>query len=120
MKDRIINYVEKIDKDLESIKDIKNIDEYIKEHLIQVKFFQHERLVHLFVMLAFVFLCMTTIILSIIQINCFFSIISLILLVVLVFYIMHYFLLENKVQYMYAQYDKMLQEKHKREQKDIK
>ncbi|MBQ7308073.1 MAG: hypothetical protein IJW82_06070 [Clostridia bacterium] len=115
MKERILGYVKDIDEKLQNLKDVKDIDGLIKEHLIQISFFQHERLVHLFVMLAFVFLCLTTIIVSITQTSLVFSLISLILLVVLVFYILHYFLLENKVQYMYTQYDKMLIEKKERE-----
>ena len=118
MKEKILKYVNDIDNKIQNINLIDDLDNLLKNHLIQIQFFQHERLIHLLVTLGFVFLCMTTIIVSITQINLLFAIISLILLVVLVFYILHYFLLENKVQYMYTQYDLILKEKYNRQIKN--
>ena len=46
-------YVKKINKFLEEEHSPKEIDEAISTHLIKVKFFQHERLVHLIVTVLF-------------------------------------------------------------------
>ena len=53
-----------------------------KELLIQIGFFQHERLIHLIVL-----------------------VLSLLFLVLLIPYIRHYYLLENGVQKLYEYYD---------------
>ena len=118
MKEKILKYINDTDNKIQNINLINDLDSFLKEHLVQIQFFQHERLVHLLVTLAFVFLAMTTIIVTITCLNWVFGIISLVLLVVLVFYILHYFLLENKVQYMYSQYDLILQEKYNRQIKN--
>ena len=108
MKERIVNYLNYID-DLLNKNDIN--DDYhkiIKEHLIQIGFFMHERLIHLIVTVifavctlisAFAFLYFNTIGLLLL---------TLLLLVLLVPYIAHYYRLENGVQKMYRQYDEML------------
>lgn len=44
-----------------------------------------------------------------ININSLFIFIALILMIFLIFYVKHYFFLENNVQYLYKQYDKMIQ-----------
>lgn len=77
------------------------------EHLTQIAFFQHERLVHLIVTVLFAILEMFAIALAM-----FFPDISTLLLVVVVLvllipYIRHYYILENEVQKMYGQYDRL-------------
>ncbi len=79
--------------------------ENIDNHLIKISFFQHERLIHLLVtlfycMILMVFLYLTTI-------SFIFVPIVIILVVFVILYIRHYFFLENGVQYMYKQYDKL-------------
>ena len=54
MEKRIINYRKYIDELLQ--KDNLDWDEVIREHLIQVSFFQHERLIHLIVTVTFAIL----------------------------------------------------------------
>lgn len=104
MKKYMKDYISKIDELLNKNEKINN--EIISEHLIKISFFQHERLIHLLVTLfyalfVFIFLAFS------IWITYQFLIVELILLVFLGFYIKHYFFLENGVQYMYKQYDKM-------------
>ena len=55
MKNRIINYMDYIDRLLaEDENECKqDYETLIKQHLIQIDFFMHERLVHLLVTLAF-------------------------------------------------------------------
>lgn len=102
MREYLGDYVKEIDK---KIKDKNITDKDIKNHLIKIKFFQHERLIHLLVTLfygVFVFLAV------IISFKTWlFLIILYLALIVLIFYVRHYFFLENHVQYLYKQYDKM-------------
>ena len=95
MKNRILTYRKYIDSLLQSDKDCDW--KYIKqEHLTQVAFFQHERLVHLIVTITFAILELLTV--------CAY---------VLVPYIKHYYLLENEVQKMYKQYDRICEKERK-------
>ena len=106
MKRRILAYLDYIDKLL--LEDNVNWDEESKKHLVQIGFFAHERLVHLIVMALF---ALGTII-TILYLNFSGELIILALVVALMIllipYVMHYYLLENSVQKMYTQYDKML------------
>lgn len=102
MRKYLGDYVKEIDK---KIKDKKITEQDIENHLIKINFFQHERLIHLLVTLfygVFVFLAV------IISFKTWlFLIILYLALIVLIFYVRHYFFLENHVQYLYKQYDKM-------------
>lgn len=102
MKKYLYDYIKNIDLILKENKkvDYKKLKE---EHLIKIKFFQHERLIHLIVTLFYALF--TFIVFSFIKIFLLFIFIALILLVFLIFYVVHYFRLENGVQYLYKQYD---------------
>lgn len=106
MKKRILAYLNYIDGLL--LEDEANWEEEIKKHLVQIAFFAHERLVHLIVMVLFAI----GTIMSILYLNysgdlIIFALVVA-LMVLLIPYVMHYYLLENSVQKMYVQYDKML------------
>ncbi len=101
MKKYINDYI----KEIES-KDKMNKEE-IEELLIKIKFFSHERLIHLLVTMFFALFTILFLYFSINSSNFLFMIITFILLIVLGFYIFHYFFLENSVQYLYKLYDKM-------------
>ena len=81
----------------------------LEEHLVQIGFFQHERLVHLIVTVTFALLEMLAIILSVIADSLFSLLLPIVILILLIPYIRHYYILENEVQKMYAQYDRMIQ-----------
>lgn len=83
------------------------IRDKLKEHLVQVGFFQHERLIHLIVTVTFALLEMLAIILSVIAGSPFTLLLPVVILVLLIPYIRHYYILENEVQKMYVQYDRM-------------
>jgi len=70
-------------------------------HRTQIGFFQHERLVHLLVTLFFGVMFFLIVIAQLLMTNMGLLIISVILLVMLGFYIWHYFVLENGVQKLY-------------------
>ena len=103
MKKRIINYRLKIDNLLANPDKISKEEwkKILQEHLTQIAFFQHERLVH-------AILTMMSIIASIMISNLMLLVLTLLFLVLLVPYIMHYYTLENEVQKMYTQYDEIL------------
>ena len=110
MKRRITQYVKYID-DILAGSEEQDWDDVIEKHLIQIKFFAHERLIHLIVFFL-VAIC------TVISIMCFIlsgklEIIPLIvmLFVLLIPYCAHYYLLENDVQKMYDQYDEMVNKK---------
>ena len=109
MKKRIINYRLKIDNLLANADKISKEEwkTILQEHLTQIGFFQHERLVHLIVTVTFAILTMMSIIASVMISNPMLLVLTLLFLVLLVPYIMHYYTLENEVQKMYGQYDRM-------------
>ena len=105
MKVYLKDYIKEIDELLKDKKDINK--EAIEKHLIKIGFFQHERLIHLLVTLFYAVLFVLFIGLGLV--HPLFDIVALILMVFLLFYVVHYFRLENGVQYLYKQYDKMLE-----------
>lgn len=108
MKKYLEEYVKEMD---ELIKKDKITDDVINKHLTKIKFFQHERLIHLLVTLIYALAFLMCLMLSIYVWT--FAIVSLILICFLIPYILYYFFLENNVQYLYKQYDQMLQKKNK-------
>ena len=85
-----------------------------EEHLIQVGFFQHERLVHLIVTVFFALF-------TVLSIGMAFLLMALgtegagswllvvaAFLILLIPYVRHYYILENEVQKMYRQYDEII------------
>lgn len=112
MRKRILEYRKRIDKLL--IEENNDIDwkEVLEEHITQISFFQHERLIHLLVTLAFAIFMMISFAIFIIDTSITSGILSLLFLVLVIPYVAHYYLLENEVQKMYYQYDKILNNIH--------
>ena len=81
----------------------------IEEHLVQISFFQHERLVHLLVTLAFALMTLAAAVAAVVAPQVLTAALMLLLLVLLVPYIVHYYFLENETQKLYAQYDRLLE-----------
>lgn len=110
MKKRILAYRHRIDSILEQNTDFSKSDweDVLSEHLVQIRFFQHERLVHLIVTMTFAILTVLSIFVAISFATLPFFLLALLFLVLLIPYIGHYYLLENEVQKMYQQYDQIL------------
>lgn len=106
MEKRILNYRKYIDELLSQ--DDLDWEAVIKEHLIQISFFQHERLIHLIVTVTFALLEVVVIGLSVVSFTLGVGLLAIALLILLIPYIRHYYILENEVQKMYGQYDKMV------------
>ncbi len=104
MKAYMKNYIKEIDDYLKEDKK-ENVKRVIEDHLIKIQFFQHERFIHLCVTLAYALF--TILFTALIALTWFVVPIAVIMYVFLIFYIFHYFFLENGVQYMYKQYDEL-------------
>ena len=112
MEKRILSYRKRIDELLQQ--EDANWEKILEEHLTQVAFFQHERLIHLIVTVLFAVLetmsILGTVILAAMESgNIAMTLLTILLLVLLIPYIRHYYILENEVQKMYFQYDKLLE-----------
>ena len=109
MKERILNYMAYIDRLLadDAGKNEEDYEKIMEEHKLQLTFFMHERLVHLLVTLTFALLAVATFFALVFAFQPGLVVLFIALLVLLVPYIMHYYLLENGVQKMYRQYDEM-------------
>ena len=86
----------------------QNKSEILREMLVQIGFFQHERLIHLIVTVLFAFLTIFTLACSCFLNNScgvMFLLLSVLCLILLVPYIRHYYILENGVQKLYEIYD---------------
>ena len=82
--------------------------ELCKQHLIQIQFFQHERLIHLIVTCLFAILAFAVFITLLFTFSIGLLLLFGALFILLVPYIRHYYFLENGVQKMYEQYDRLL------------
>lgn len=113
MEQRILQYRKSIDEWLEKTEQSAQVSQEIlrdkmEEHLNQIGFFQHERLIHLIVTVTFALLEMLAILLNVISDSLFSLLLPVVILILLVPYIRHYYILENEVQKMYVQYDRIL------------
>ena len=76
--------------------------------LTQIGFFQHERLIHLLVTLAFALMVCACALVTILTYNMVSCLLMGLLTILLVPYVVHYYFLENETQKLYAQYDRLL------------
>jgi len=110
MRKRILEYRKYIDellKKLESGEAEGDIAHIKAEHLVQISFFQHERLIHLIVTVFFAVLEFMAFLFVLLTPNIGTILLVFAVLLLLVPYIRHYYLLENEVQKMYVQYDRL-------------
>lgn len=116
MEKRLKNYLAAMDALLASLEgtrsgqksDVQNTDDMLREHLTQIQFFQHERLIHLIVTCLFAILAFAAFFALYFSMSAGLFVLFAALLVLLVPYIRHYYILENGVQRMYSQYDRLL------------
>ena len=108
LKKRIIGYRKQIDELLKASAKDTDWNDVLNEHLIQISFFQHERMIHLIVTVTFALMTIISMGLVLILDSAPLIVLTLMLLVLLISYIGHYYTLENEVQKMYYQYDQIL------------
>lgn len=92
---------------IESGEEIKELEKQKQELLTEIGFWQHERLIHLMVTILFAMLTMAVFILILFYHS--WGVLALLaaLLILLVPYIRHYFILENGVQTLYVFYEEL-------------
>ena len=104
MIDYMNNYMEYIKTILKK----EDINESIKKDFIEhMQFMQHERLIHLLVTMLFALLLMFGFIIMLIYFSWILVVFTAIIFIVEIFYIFHYYRLENGVQKMYRLYDEL-------------
>ncbi len=87
---------------------IEDIDALKRELLVEIGFWQHERLIHLLVTILFALLTMSVFILILFYQTWGVLLLLAAMLCLLVPYIRHYFILENGVQALYVVYENLL------------
>ena len=109
MKKRILAYLDMIGHMLEQPEKVRDWKTEAEKHLVQIGFFMHERLIHLIVTALFAILTFMVLLHLLNNFSIPLAVLFVALMSLLVPYIMHYYLLENSVQKMYEQYDRMLE-----------
>lgn len=107
----LINHEKYILEILES-DSIDNLEEVKKEHLNKISFLQHERLIHLIVTAVFGIILIMIFAAALFTENYMLYIASIVIIVKEIFYIRHYYLMENGVQRMYKLYDRLLEKEN--------
>ena len=119
MEERLKTYLAKMEEqaalwEKNSGQDISEQEkkQMLDDMLIQIGFFQHERLIHLIVTVTFALLTIIAIMGTLIVPQPALFALVLLLLVLLIPYIRHYYILENGVQKLYRYYDKFIMYLH--------
>ena len=116
MKKRILAHLSYMEDVLKKLND-KNEEELEvirRRHMTEIYFFMHERLIHLIVTVLFALGTFMTLFTYLMVENIALIVLMVALMVLLIPYINHYYLLENGVQKMYVQYDKLMEEINQR------
>lgn len=87
---------------------VQEKEELRREVLVQIQFFQHERLIHLIVTVTFAILTVMSVLGFVVTAQIGLLILTGMFLVLLIPYIRHYYILENGVQKLYQYYDEIV------------
>lgn len=109
MTEYLTNYMNLVEKRLEEASDAGELDRIMAEHKDKIAFMQHERIVHFLVTMMFALVLAIFMLALLLTQNLAMLILVTIILVLLAFYIKHYYFLENTVQKMYKVYDQILE-----------
>lgn len=115
MGERLKKYLKRTEELLEYLTRISESGELVRvrveqekaELLVQIGFFQHERLIHLIVTALFAIMTILVFLLAVTRFELWVGVLLALLLVLLIPYIRHYWLLENGTQKLYFYYDKL-------------
>lgn len=107
MRKRMTDYMKQMDELLSAEKAQTDYEKLRAEHLIQIQFFQHERLIHLIVTCLFAVMAIAVFLTLMFVFSIGLLLLFGALMVLLIPYIRHYYFLENGVQRMYEQYDRL-------------
>jgi len=108
MKEYISSYISEITEYMNgkmADDDRSGIGKVLDEFEVKIAFFQHERLIHLIVTVLFALMEIASIYVAAVTLNLVSEILSIMFLILLVPYVLHYYFLENSVQHMYHMRD---------------
>ena len=111
MEERLKKYLTYAEKAAEERMDGTDMEQLRKEMLVQIGFFQHERLIHLIVTITFAILTLLSLVGCFLAENKWMLVLTMLFIMLLIPYIRHYYLLENGVQKLYSYYDKLTERK---------
>lgn len=103
-------YMAETERRLKSCRNREELERLMAEHKDKISFMQHERIVHFLVTMMFAIILSIFICAALIMENMGLALLDVIIIVLLGFYIKHYFFLENTVQRMYKVYDEILKQ----------
>ena len=102
MKKMISNYISYVEERINS----KKVDKlFVDDLLLKISFFQHERLIHFLVTMLVAIITVILLIAFMLIENIWLLLLFIVFVFLLIPYILHYYFLENSVQYMYKLYD---------------
>lgn len=107
MKKEISEYMEYVKKQLENG---KITPEFLSMFLTRIKFYQHERLIHLIVTMTFAVMTVISFAVLMTEREVMGAVLSLLFLGLTIPYISHYYFLENSVQALYKLYYKAMEQ----------
>lgn len=113
MKKRILAYLKYLSETKPETLSQGDLEAFRRDMLIQIEYFQHERLIHLIVTITFALATFITLGIAVSGVTQAY-ILLLLLVILLAPYIKHYYLLENGVQKMYTYYDALVEEENRR------
>lgn len=113
MKKRILAYLKYLSETAPQTLSDSDLEAFRRDMLIQIEYFQHERLIHLIVTITFAIVTFIALAIAIFGAPQAY-ILVLLLVVLLAPYIKHYYLLENGVQKMYTYYDALVEDENRR------
>lgn len=113
MKKRILAYLKYLSETAPQMLSDSDLEAFRRDMLIQIEYFQHERLIHLIVTITFAIVTFIALAIAIFGAPQAY-ILVLLLVVLLAPYIKHYYLLENGVQKMYTYYDALVEDENRR------
>ena len=105
MEKRLLNYLSYMREFVNTSHSAEEYNVAYEDLMIQISFFQHERLIHLIVTVTFALLTIIGIISCMFVQELFLFILTLLFICLLIPYIRHYYILENGVQELYTRYD---------------
>lgn len=105
MEQKILYYIKECESFSSSASPADDVEKFLKEMLIKISFFQHERLIHLIVTVTFAILTLLSLILCFMVQEIAVFLLTGLFIVLLIPYIRHYYILENSVQKLYDIYD---------------
>ncbi len=105
MEKRLKNYLKKMEELQNREMNAEELQRVIEDLLLQISFFQHERFIHLIVTVTFASLTVMVFLANLFLMQPALFLLTLLLVVLLVPYIRHYYILENGVQKLYTYHD---------------